>query len=102
MHILVCKFSQSRMKLNKPEKMMLMFFIFELIVISLSDYDECFNSPCQNGGTCINTFGGYRCECNYGYSGQNCHLGKWKLGLRTAKQYTCSKVDSFLSGCLKT
>ena len=57
--------------------MLMSFFIFfKRVYLFLSDYDECFNSPCQNGGTCINTFGGYRCECNYGYSGQNCHLGK--------------------------
>lgn len=77
MPMLVCKFSHcSKLQARNNDVFVLLFF--ERVVISLSDYDECFNSPCQNGETCINTFGGYRCECNYGYSGQNCHLGKWK------------------------
>jgi len=50
------------------------------------DFDECYNSLCQNGGTCINTDGDYRCECNYGYTGKNCHLGKEKS--RTVYIYT--------------
>lgn len=41
------------------------------------DFDECHNSLCQNGGTCTNSNGDYRCECNHGYSGKNCHLGKY-------------------------
>ena len=41
------------------------------------DFDECHNSLCQNGGTCVNTYGDYRCECEHGYSGKNCHLGKY-------------------------
>lgn len=27
------------------------------------DIDECLSSPCQNGGTCHNEEGRYRCEC---------------------------------------
>lgn len=38
------------------------------------DVDECFNSPCQDGGKCINENGDYRCDCNHGNSGKNCQL----------------------------
>ena len=41
------------------------------------DFDECHNNLCQNGGTCVNTYGDYRCECKHGYSGKNCHLGEY-------------------------
>ncbi|XP_022097167.1 fibropellin-3-like isoform X3 [Acanthaster planci] len=37
-----------------------------------SDIDECMESPCANGGTCRNTFGGYDCQCNFMWTGQNC------------------------------
>nr|CAH8828012.1 unnamed protein product [Trichobilharzia regenti] len=42
------------------------------------DIDECVEfdqnnlSLCQNGGTCINTYGSYVCNCSKGYYGRNC------------------------------
>ena len=48
-----------------------------ILCVFLSDVDECFNIPCQNGGKCININGDYRCDCNHGNSGKNCHLGKY-------------------------
>ena len=47
------------------------------LCVFLSDVDECFNIPCQNGGKCINRNGDYRCDCNHGNSGKNCHLGRY-------------------------
>ena len=29
-------------------------------------------SPCQNGGTCVDGINSYNCNCNVGYSGDNC------------------------------
>ena len=38
------------------------------------DIDECFLRPCQNGGTCNNTMGGYTCSCLPGFTGKNCDI----------------------------
>ena len=37
--------------------------------------DECASSPCQNGGTCVNSFGSYSCNCDAGDTGDNCETG---------------------------
>lgn len=34
--------------------------------------DNCTSNPCQNGGTCANTFGGYICRCSNAWTGVNC------------------------------
>ena len=33
--------------------------------------------PCQNGGTCMDTDTGYRCQCSSGITGTNCELGEY-------------------------
>lgn len=35
-------------------------------------FSECKNSPCVNGGTCIEKAVGYRCACLKGFVGKNC------------------------------
>ena len=40
------------------------------------DIDECASSPCQNGGTCIDSLNAYTCNCIPGYEGDNCEIGK--------------------------
>ena len=47
-------------------------------VVIIADVNECtaYNNPCQGGGTCINTLGGYTCTCGSGYTGNNCETGK--------------------------
>ena len=42
-----------------------------------SDID-CSKNPCKNGGTCIDTFQGYKCKCIPGYNGTNCEISKFK------------------------
>ena len=38
-----------------------------------NDINECTESaPCTNNGTCINSFGGYTCNCTFAWTGMNC------------------------------
>ena len=36
------------------------------------DFDECVNSPCQNGGICTNTLGSFTCSCPSNFTGRLC------------------------------
>ena len=38
--------------------------------------DDCFKSPCKNGGTCIDTVQSYKCKCAAGFKGANCEIRK--------------------------
>ena len=38
------------------------------------DIDECLNSPCENGATCINKNGSFTCTCAAGYTGSLCNM----------------------------
>lgn len=39
------------------------------------DIDECESDPCENGGSCRNTAGGYACDCSgTGFTGDNCEV----------------------------
>ena len=35
--------------------------------IPISDIDECDEPVCGDNATCVNTFGGFRCECHPGF-----------------------------------
>ena len=36
--------------------------------------NECAPNPCQNNGTCSNTFPGFECMCVVGYTGTTCEV----------------------------
>ena len=47
-----------------------MFFIYCL------DVDECkVRNPCMNGAKCINSIGGYSCQCPANFKGKHCDEG---------------------------
>ena len=39
------------------------------------DINECEANPCNNGGTCVDLVGDYRCDCVPGYTGADCETG---------------------------
>ena len=36
------------------------------------DINECAPAPCQNGGTCVDLVGSFRCDCPAEFEGANC------------------------------
>ncbi|XP_073454483.1 uncharacterized protein [Aquarana catesbeiana] len=67
------------------------------------DIDEC-QTPgiCRNGGTCQNTYGGYRCVCANGWDGDNCDHNIDDCATAVCFQgSTCiDKVAGFMCQCL--
>ena len=41
-----------------------------------TDIDDCYPSPCENNGTCIDHVSNYTCSCVPGFQGKNCSIGK--------------------------
>ena len=41
-------------------------------IFCISGVNECFSSPCQNAGTCIDGINEYNCICITGYIGTHC------------------------------
>lgn len=41
----------------------------------VSDIGECVSSPCVHG-TCTDQLNSYTCQCQPGYTGTNCDIGK--------------------------
>ncbi|XP_059352322.1 protein eyes shut-like [Daphnia carinata] len=39
-----------------------------------TDWNECWNGPCKNGGTCVDDVGRYHCLCLPGYTGDDCQV----------------------------
>ena len=44
-----------------------LFFLFWSLVVN-----HCYDSPCQNNGTCHNQLENYTCSCVKEFTGQNC------------------------------
>lgn len=41
----------------------------------------CLSQPCQNAGSCLEMEQGYICECQEGYSGQDCRDSEYREGV---------------------
>lgn len=58
-------------------------FMFRTLtgIIIFVDVNECVDllQPCEFGGQCINTIGGYECICPEGRTGQRCEKGLYCL-----------------------
>lgn len=39
-----------------------------------TEVNFCYSSPCRNGGFCVQTEGGYFCECVNNFHGKNCEV----------------------------
>lgn len=46
-----------------------------IVLLCFIDINECLSNFCVNGVECINTFGGYICNCKEGWIGLNCVNG---------------------------
>lgn len=44
-----------------------------------TDIDECANSPCRNGGECVDLIGKFKCICPLGYSGSLCEVNEFVI-----------------------
>ncbi|XP_017013207.2 cubilin homolog [Drosophila takahashii] len=38
------------------------------------EIDSCASRPCENGGTCYNTYGGFHCDCPTAFEGATCEV----------------------------
>ena len=45
--------------------------------VCITDINDCQNSPCKNGGSCVDGINDYTCICRNGYNGSNCENGKY-------------------------
>ena len=48
-----------------------------LAIFLISDVDECFSSPCQNEGICIDEINSFFCNCKINWFGLNCESMCW-------------------------
>lgn len=58
----------------------------------VNQHDACSENMCENGGTCIDTYHGYVCECPSTFIGKNCQLHKDSLD--ACYQNNCSENGS--------
>ena len=56
-------------------KAVLSFGATKILIIFLSDANECATKPCKQGATCMNSIGGYNCICPKGFQGKVCEKG---------------------------
>lgn len=44
-----------------------------------TDLNECYSSPCENGGSCVGDYKNYTCTCTKDWIGRNCEIAHSKL-----------------------
>ena len=67
-----------------------------------TDWDECWNSPCLNGGTCLDGIAHFNCSCPAGFSGSRCQVNVDDcLSEPCLNNGTCEDgVDGYSCNCL--
>ena len=46
--------------------------LMDVCFVCAADQNDCYQRPCLNGGTCVDMFQSYRCECPRNFNGTNC------------------------------
>ena len=54
-----------------------LILMFVRLLKSLPDINECLTSTCSNGGTCVDQYQRYSCNCTERWLGQNCTGNKY-------------------------
>uniref|UniRef100_A0A8C4XIS4 Cadherin EGF LAG seven-pass G-type receptor 1 n=1 Tax=Falco tinnunculus TaxID=100819 RepID=A0A8C4XIS4_FALTI len=52
----------------------------------------CENNWCQNGGTCVNKWNTYICECPVRYGGKNCEQGRMQRALHSQTRFSGESI----------
>lgn len=47
------------------------------------EVNYCESSPCANGGSCVAIANGYACQCQPGYTGDNCEYGEFDFHIKS-------------------
>ena len=59
------------------EKIIMPLYLYMRLL--LLDIDECASRPCQNGANCVDLVNAFECECEDGFTGDLCEVGKKKF-----------------------
>ena len=54
----------------------LFLFLINIIVSMFADIDDCTDTSCLNGGTCVDGVDTFTCTCLPGWTGTNCEFSE--------------------------